>query len=169
MMPIVLPHLPAPSAWFAHHPSAKPTTRRHKIGRWTLEVTHDPFTGVIGCRLLAHGMTLEAGVMRFDFGANVRTFEAVYRIDGGPATAWRANAMELAAAGAPLESESLDNPSGGRVLTPLKALIGARAIAIRPSPASEARTYQLVGLGQALHAAAGAGCGADFPDNDSAK
>jgi hypothetical protein len=167
-MPIVLPHLPPPSAWFSHGPSTRPVAHRRRVGHWTLEVTSDPFTGAIGCRLHGRGMMLERGVMTFDFGADAHTFEAVYRIDQGPATPWRVNAMALAAAGASLQTDSLKNPSGGKVLTPLGPLIGARKITIRPSPTAEARTFTLADLGPALHAASAAGCGPDFPD-DSAK
>jgi hypothetical protein len=161
-MPIVIPHWTGPQHWFAHHESTRPETQRSHVGQWTIAVTKDPFTGATTCRLRARGMTYADGVMTFDLGRRTRTFRALYKIDQGPATSWRTNAMALARSSS-LQTDDLLNPSGGRVLTPLGPLLGAHQIVIRPSPDIRAVTFSLADLSPALDRASASGCGADFP------
>jgi hypothetical protein len=129
-----------------------------KLGHWTLDITRDAFAGSTSCRMRMQGMVVEHSAARFDFGRGARTFEAIYRIDGGPPTSWRANAMALAANGIRLQSENIENPSNGWVAVPLGAILSAHKIAIRPSPRANARTFDLTGLASALEQADAAGC-----------
>ena len=161
-MAIDLPHLPNPAAWFAHRDSAKPKVERRQIGQWRLEVVRDPFTGKTRCELKAKGMAYGPAAMTFRFTAHTDTFAAVYKIDDGPAVPWRANAMTLASRGVALQTDSLTNPSGGRVFVPTAALTGAQSVTIRTSPTAPTRTYHLDDLPTALAAAQSSGCTSDF-------
>jgi hypothetical protein len=161
-MAITLPPLPNPIGWFSHPESSRPTAHRERIGKWVLQVDHDPFTGQTWCRLKGGGMTYGPAAMIFKFDSHTDTFGAVYRIDGGPAVSWRVNAMTLASRGVTLQTDALNNPSGGRVYVPTAALAGAQTITIRPSPTLPTRTFDLSGLPGALGKAQAAGCGAAF-------
>jgi hypothetical protein len=161
-MTFTLPFPPNPAAWFAHGPATTPTLHRRRVGQWTLEIIHDPFTDRTSCRLHAHAMTYGPVAVTFQFPASENTFGATYKIDDGPATSWRVNAMTLASRGVALQTEDLTNPSGGRVLAPVSALINAHSITIRPSAYLPARTFKLADLPAALEAGRAAGCGAEL-------
>ena len=103
-------------------------------------------------------MVVDRGVVTFYFGDQARTFEALYKVDAGPAVSWRANAMVLASTGSLAMSEDLVNASGGRVPVPLSVLAGARSISIRISPKVRAREFSLADLPAALARAEAKGC-----------
>ena len=161
-MAIVLPFPPTPVGWFSHASSTTPRIERRRIGQWTLEIDHDPFTAQTSCRLHARSMTYGPAAMTFQFSPDQNTFDAIYRIDDGPPTPWRINAMTLASRGVVLQTDDLTNPSGGKVFAPTSALADAHSITIRPSPYARARTFNLADLPAALQAGAAAGCGAEL-------
>jgi len=161
-MAITLPPLPNPIGWIQHTDSTRPTVSRHRIGKWLLEVSHDPFTAQTWCRLKGGGMTYGPAAMTFKFDRGVDTFGAVYRIDNGPAVSWRVNAMTLASRGVPLQTDALHNASEGRVYVPTAALAGAQSITIRPAPTAPTRTFDLRALPAALDRAQTEGCAGAF-------
>ena len=161
-MAILLPHPPNLVTWFEHSDPSRPTVERRQIGQWRLAVARDPFTGKVHCELKARGMAYGPAAMTFFIGARADTFAAVYKIDNGPATPWRVNAMTLASRGVALQTDSLTNPSGGKVFVPTPALTGAQSVTIRVSPSARPRAYRLDDLPAAVAAAQSAGCGSDF-------
>jgi hypothetical protein len=161
-MAITLPPLPNPATWFHSAESSRPTTHRQRIGKWMLEVNHDPFTSQTWCRLKGHGMTYGPAAMTFKFDHHTDTFGAVYRIDQGPAVSWRVNAMTLASRGVKLQTDSLNYPSDGRVYVPTVALTGAQTVVIRPAPTEPTRSFDVSGLADAVGKAQADGCGSAF-------
>ena len=155
---MVAAHIAALSTLFGRHDATRPTTHHERVGQWTLSVTHDPFAGTTRCALAARAMVVDRGVVTFYFGDQARTFEALYKVDAGPAVSWRANAMVLASTGSLAMSEDLVNASGGRVPVPLSVLAGARSISIRISPKVRAREFSLADLPAALARAEAKGC-----------
>ena len=148
-MAILLPHPPNLVTWFEHSDPSRPTVERRQIGQWRLAVARDPFTGKVHCELKARGMAYGPAAMTFFIG-------------DGPATPWRVNAMTLASRGVALQTDSLTNPSGGKVFVPTPALTGAQSVTIRVSPSARPRAYRLDDLPAAVAAAQSAGCGSDF-------
>jgi hypothetical protein len=149
--------LAAQFAVFDHRPAAVSVQRQH-LGQWTLTVRRDRFAGATTCELRSRSMTVARGAVTFRLGANVRTYQAMYRLDDGPAVSWRANAMALASLGALPNGESLDNPSEGLVAVPLSTLSDTQTITIRASFVDRPRKFKLGDLPAALRAADAVGC-----------
>jgi hypothetical protein len=162
VMAIAMADLANTVAWIAPHDAAKPSLRRTRIGQWTLVVRRDRFSGATNCELRARAMSYARGVVTFRFGRGVQTYDAIYRVDDGPAVSWRVNAMTLASTGALAQSDDLANPSGGRVVTPLSVLSGAQTITIRPALGKKPHTFKVADLPSAMAAAEAADCGPDF-------
>ena len=155
-----------PPSWLAHpvafmrHENAP--DRRDRIGQWALDVKRDSFTGTVSCSLKAPRMSFDRAAVTFQFSPRTETFDAVYRVDAGPALSWRISAMALAAHGVRLQNDDALNPSGGRVILPYSAVVGAKTVWIRPGPKARPRPFTIEGLSTAVAAARQAGCGADF-------
>jgi hypothetical protein len=156
------PHPPFIAFWSPPAPSEKVVNFRRRLGRWQLEMVRDPFVGRVVCRLRSGSMTFTTGAMTFQFSGRVDTFPAIYKIDNGPAVAWRTNAMALAARRVKIADESLDNPSRGQVLIPDQFLNGAHAVSIRVAPDRAVTTFNLDGLAGAVAVVRATACGADF-------
>ena len=152
-----LPDLSALVALFDHRPAEVSVHHQH-LGQWTLTIRRDRFAAATSCELRAHSMTVARGAVTFRFGPQVRTYDAMYRLDDGPPVSWRVNAMSLASHGALPEGEALANPSEGLVAVPLEALSGAQTIAIRTSARDRPRRFQIGDLPAALRAADALGC-----------
>ncbi len=160
-------HLPS---WLGHPVEIHRTERapgasnpaRRRIGQWTLEIKHDPFTGAISCALRAPRMNFEHAAVSFQFWPTIDTFGAEYRIDGGQAYSWRISAMALAAHGVKIQTDDARNPSGGKVTVPYNALIGGKTIWIRPGPKASATPFKIDDLPAAVAAARSQDCGAAF-------
>ena len=160
-------HLPS---WLGHPvelhrrpaPGGGPENTRQQIGQWTLAVKHDRFTGALSCSLTAPQMSFERAALTFRFSRRTETFDAVYRVDAGPAFSWRLSAMALAAHGVQLQTDDAANPSGGRVILPYSALVGGKTVWIRPSEKQRAWPFRIDDLASAVTAAKDAGCGTEF-------
>jgi len=155
-------HLPA---WLGHPVELRRPAggeARGRIGPWTLQVKRDGFTGQVTCSLVAPRMSFDHAAVTFRFSPRTETFDAIYRVDAGPAHSWRPNAMALAAHGVQLQSDDARNPSGGRVTLPYTALVGGKTVWIRPSAKARAWPFRIEELTSAVNAAKSSGCGADF-------
>ena len=150
------------------HPFGEPQQiiRTYGTGGWLLQVQRDRFSGQVRCRLTGWRlpqprMTFASGVVWFRFAPRTDTLDAWYRIDGAPARRWQDLYPELSQAGVELEGPSLDHPTGGVVALPLRLVVGARQVTIRPTPRSQPRTFTMGGLQEAVDAARAQGCVAD--------
>ncbi|QUD90434.1 hypothetical protein [Phenylobacterium montanum] len=169
-MPVALVadlHLPS---WLGHPvelhrrpaPPGVPEDARQRFGPWTLNVKHDRFTGQVSCVLSAPRMSFDRAAVTFQFSPHTETYDAVYRVDTGPAFSWRLSAMALASHGVKLETDDPTNPSGGRVILPYSAVVGGKTVWIRPSDKKRAWPFRIDDLAPAVAAAKTAGCGAGF-------
>ncbi|HEY2661069.1 MAG TPA: hypothetical protein VGI79_15210 [Caulobacteraceae bacterium] len=169
-MAIALAYDLYPPSWLGHpvelhrsHKDHGPNGKgRSQIGQWTLDVKHDPFTGTVSCALRAPRMSFEHAAVSFRFWPSIDTFDAMYRIDSGPAYSWRISALALAAHGVKLQADDARNPSGGKVTVPYNALIGGKTIWVRPSPEAAATPFKIDDLPAAVAAARSQGCTAEF-------
>jgi hypothetical protein len=150
------------AALFASRDPTAATLHHRKFGQWTLEIRSDPFIGATRCSLHAPRIDIRQAVAVFHFPRRTDTFDAMYKVDAGPAVSWRVNSMFIASHGARLETDDSSHPSGGEVAIPLPALDGATAVTIRPGPDERAHAFRLDGLSAALTGAGEAGCKADF-------
>ena len=162
LMALPPPHPQLIAFWSPAAPPEKVVSFRRRLGRWQLEMIRDPFVGTVACTLRSGPMTFTAGAMTFQFSARIDTFAAVYKIDGGPAVPWRANAMALAARRVKIADETLDNPSRGQVPIPDNLLSGAHAVSIRTAPNRAVTTFRLDGLAAAVDVARATACGPSF-------
>lgn len=135
---------------------------RSQIGQWTLDVKHDPFTAAVSCTLRAPHMTFEHAAVSFRFRPDTDTFNAMYRVDTGPAYSWRISAMALAAHGVQIQNDDIRNPSGGKVTVPYNALVGGKVVWVRPGPKVAATPFKIDDLPTAVTAARSQGCGVEF-------
>ncbi len=162
-MPVQLPDLHAisqamnPVKLFRPASSYSHTTRT-AFGKWTLEVRQDPFTGGASCRLHARSMNFYRTAVIFRLPPKANSYQAYYRIDDGPATAWRSQALAIAAAGIPLGDEQRLNPSNGRLPLPYEAVKSARMVRIQVAANAQPVRFNLDGLDGAVTAALAAGC-----------
>jgi hypothetical protein len=128
-------------------------TEHLRVGNWGLDVVQDRFTGSIGCEIRKSAITYRHGVVVFQFGHNVDTANAEFRVDNGPARPVSSVTVEAAGLGARFGSDNLDNPSDGVVNIPASVISNARQVSIRPNARSNHRTFDLTGLAQAVVAA----------------
>jgi hypothetical protein len=131
--------------------------RRH-IGRWTLRVLTDTFTSGNQCRLFGHSADVQRGALVLRLARDVDTSGAIYRIDGGPPIAGRADQMELARMGLAIHADDLANPSGGLVRIPMRRVRDAHIVAVQVRAFGPVIQFEIDGLGAALDAAYKSGC-----------
>jgi hypothetical protein len=132
--------------------------RTIQLGRWSLELAADRFTGTIACRLRVSKAVFDEKAATFEFGHSVDTSDAFYRIEDGPVLAWRSLIPSLVAQGVKVQNDDLANPSGGRVPIPLKLLSDARSVEIRPDVHHRPKLFKLNGLQSAIERANERGC-----------
>lgn len=143
--------------WFSHPSDVR--REHHHVGPWTITVIQARFAGRTQCTLTARRMDFERGALVIHLPRKADTFDAVYRIDGGPPRSVRADAQELASLGFALHNDDLANPSGGLVRIPAHALTGAARVAVQAKPGAPVRQFRVDSLEPALDAARAAGCG----------
>jgi hypothetical protein len=143
--------------WLGHPSDVR--REHHRVGPWSLTVIHQSFAGRTQCRLDAPGVDYVRGAVELHLSPRADTFDAVYRIDGGPPRSVRADALEIASLGFALHRDDLWNPSGGLVRIPAHALAGAAQVAVQTRPGAGIHRFRVDGLTQALEAARNAGCG----------
>jgi len=131
---------------------------RLHVGLWTVTVVQARFAERAQCRLSARGMDWERGALVIQLSPKADTFDAVYRIDGGPPHSVRGDAPELARLGFALHKDDLSNPSGGLVPILGSTLAGAAEVAVQVRPGAPVRRFRVDALARALEAARTAGC-----------
>jgi len=130
-------------------------------GAWRLSTQYDRFADRTACSLQAPHAHYERHAVVFSFSGRTDTSAAVYRVDDGPPMTASDDEMELARLGFAVHQDDLNNPSGGLVRIPQSKLGGARTVSIQPRPRGPATKFDVEGLGDALAAAAKAGCVAE--------
>jgi len=138
---------------------------RARFGDWVLDVHKDTFGARTSCKLSAPHLNYLRRALVIQFGKNIDTSSAAYRIDGDAPIWARWDALALARLGFAVESGGLDNPSDGLVTIPLARLTGARVIAVRARPVDQPRVFKIDGLTLALDKAAALGCAPDAFDD----
>jgi hypothetical protein len=139
------------------HPAGVSAEREH-IGRWTLSVGNDRFTGGMTCRLYGRNMDYERHAVVFRLPAGLDTSGAVYRVDDGEAIAVRDEVVGMARQGFDVYRDDLGNPSGGLVRVPERRALRARTVKIKTLARGPVATFRIEGLDAALEAARKAGC-----------
>ncbi len=143
-------------------------TRFVHVSPWTVAVRADRFTGSTTCSAHMRGVHLEGPVATFELGRSVDASDALYRLDLGPARFVHALPVTEQVSAYIRPSDSLSNPSGGRVVLPLTSLAGVKRVDIRPEPTRSVATFDLSGLPAVLRAEAAAGCSPAAPATDPA-
>ncbi len=162
--PLLLTAGLALALWPFHAPQT--VTRAFSQPIWRMTIRADRFTGAVQCRVF-QGARSRPDVayarqsLAFRFGRGVNTLEASYRIDSHPAIAWSTVYPTLTNLGANLPGGRMDNPTGGLVLLPVSALVGAHGVTIRPTPGSRPRAFAIDGLADTLANARARGCSTD--------
>jgi hypothetical protein len=155
-MPIAL--LLALAIWpFAHAKNPAPI-RHQRLDGWTLQSRRDRFTGKVTCEIQRDRVTVSRQAVVFHFPIRINTYDASYRIDGGPLRKARDDADELAIMGFALHYDDLANPSAGFVRIPWRRIAQAQYVQIEPEPFSRPWRFRLDGLDAALDAAKNRGC-----------
>jgi len=155
-MPLAL--LLALALWPFHGPDPAPA-RHQRVAGWVVETHRDRFTGHLTCQVHRGRVSVARKAVIFHFPVRIDTFDAAYRIDGGPLWRARDDAAELASMGFRLhDDDSLDNPSGGIVRIPAHRLEGAQRVRIEAAPYAKAYQFALAGLDGALDVASNRGC-----------
>ena len=164
---MILPMLLSAAMLFPTPWSRAPSeTSLHKVGRWSLEVRLNRFSGRATCRLTNGNVSIVRGVVIFRFPKTVDTVRAVYRIDDGAPTDVSADTLALAQAGLALYSDDLRNPSGGLVRVPAPKLLDAQTIKIAPSPEARPVTFNVFGVRDAIERARLADCPSPISSDD---
>lgn len=133
--------------------SRTPTRVDHHVygvGRWRLEVTHDGFAASTTCRLAQGRAVVHDGRLVWSLGPKVDTLHAVVRIDGGAPHVQSERDLPASA--------NTGNPSDGRVVIPLPALVGARRVQVRVDPRHLVHGLTVARLDEAAAAAERLGC-----------
>ncbi len=138
------------------------------VGDWTYRIRDDSFTGQRTCRLRSRHVVYRRGVLLFSLGARTDTAGALYRIDGGQVLDPHDDDLEIAAAGAPLHADDLDNASAGLVRIPARRLLDARRVSIRADTRARVASFPVAGLREALAQEVRYGCRADAGVGDQA-
>jgi hypothetical protein len=142
------------------HPAREVTVHRYGVVGWVLETRKDSFSGRVVCRLNRGRLSYERQALVFHLPPRLNTYDAAYRIDGGPLLLSRDDAADLATQGFALSDDDLANPSGGLVRIPTRRLGGAKLVQIQPRPNSRPLRFSLNGLAATLAAARQLGCDA---------
>jgi hypothetical protein len=139
-----------------------PTLKRFKqtVGIWHIRVVMDSFTGINSCKIVSNNRRLAVDPLalavrpanRGDVG------DALIRIDGGAAFAWRDTLPELARLGVEIDGRDMASPTDGKVWLPLQRLTGARTLWIQIAPHRHPRRFNIANFAQALSVARHAGC-----------
>ena len=132
--------------------------RTVRSGDWTAKVRTDRFTGEIACTLRGPGMSFHRDTVVFEMGRHVDTSQAFFRLDGGAARSVREPRLQNETHGFFLDSDPVDNPSGGRVALPFSLVQSAKSVLVRANPRRAPRAFDVSGLPDALAAAKAAGC-----------
>jgi hypothetical protein len=140
------------------------TTRAHvKLDGWDLRTWSDGFAGRTVCRLSRGRVTYYHGALVVQLSRHVDTAEAVYRVDGGPPTATRADQQQYLNLRFEAPSSDLGNPSGGQVWIPQERVLDAVSLAVAPKPYAHPATFRIDSLRAILDKAQSMGCQAgDF-------
>jgi hypothetical protein len=147
--------------FFPKHPRI--ARHRTEISDWRLDVSTNPFSGNVVCRLRErHGEAVyQQGAIGFRFRASWDVENAIYRVDGGAPRTWRNDLPELVHLGTPIDTGGIDNPTQGIVWIPLSRLEGANAIVIQPRPDRAQRTFHFAGFRGLYEDAVARGCTPD--------
>jgi hypothetical protein len=142
-----------------------PRVARHRtqVGDWRLDVSRNPFSGDIVCRLRdRHGDAVyQQGAVGFRFSKHWDVAKAVYRLDGGVPRAWRDDLPELLRIGTPIDTGGIANPSQGIVWIPVSRLAGVNAVAIEPRPDRRPKLFHFRGFRGLYELAVARGCAPD--------
>jgi hypothetical protein len=138
-----------------------PDITKGRSGVWTYDVYDDRFTGLRACRLHERHVRYVRHTLRFDLGSRTQTYDAVYRIDDGPAQTAASQQMAVAKDGVSLTDDRLANPSGGLVNIPAQTLKAGRMVTVRASARARPVSFDISGFNEALSAALAAGCPTD--------
>jgi hypothetical protein len=134
-----------------------------KESGWVLKVRSDPFSGRISCHLTKRNAVYLKHAIVFQLSRRLDTSDASYRIDDGRPILSRSDQLNLARLGFALQTDDLDNPSGGLVRIPEDRLAGASNIQIEPKSYSRPIKFKLEGFSKIMTKAQDAGCKpADF-------
>ncbi len=123
-----------------------------------LHVKYDSYTGLRSCKLSGRHMDYSPGVITFEYSPRTDTSVATYRIDYGVVKTWSSARIDLIKLGQPLQVDSADNPSGGRVPLPLSYLDDAKTVLIRTSARGHPRLFDFSGFPAAMAEAQKDGC-----------
>lgn len=147
--------------FFPKHPRI--ARHRTEMGEWRLDMSTNPFSGSVVCRLRdRHGQAFyQQGAIGFRFRAGWDVSNAVYRLEEGAPISWRNDLPELVRLGTPIDTGGIDNPTRGIVWIPLSQLEGVNAITIQPRPDRTQRTFRLSGFRGLYEEAAARGCSPD--------
>jgi hypothetical protein len=150
------------------HRAPSRVVRDHvRQGDWRLDLARDRFSGALACRLQTRdGKAIyRAGAVGFRFDHDWDVTGAVYRIDMGPVQTMRDDLPRLLALHTPIDSGSMDNPTGGIVWVPYEKLVSPSsdnktpvAIAIEPQRGKGARLFRFRGLAALHDTAVAKGC-----------
>jgi len=143
-----------------HHRAPEVIQHRYGVEGWVLEMRTDSFTHRTDCRVHRGRLAYERQAVVFHLPRRLNTFDAAYRIDGGPLVRSRDDAADLAAQGFALSDDDLANPSDGIVRIPAHRLEGAKLVQIQPRPDDRPLNFRLNGLAATVAAARRLGCAA---------
>ncbi len=135
-----------------------PRAERHTIGGWHYTIVEERFSHQVHCQLFMHGAEYADHILTLHFGSSVDTSFAWYSKDGGPAAPWQRQIPALLVLGARLDTDSLQNPSGGRVLLPQSEITGVDILQVAPNVRVRPRSYNLAGLNMAIRILEDRGC-----------
>jgi hypothetical protein len=152
----------------AHPPKAaapaaryRNSTKKYAVAGWTLVVRKDSFAESTACSLRRGKVEYGRSTLTFHLPAQINTFSAVYRIDGGPPLKAADDMVQMARLGFALHDDDMDNPSGGLVRIPEQRLLKANTVRIEAPPGRRPAPFKVLGLNHALDAARAAGCKPD--------
>jgi hypothetical protein len=153
-----------------HGPYRPTETKTYAQGGWLLTVHTDTFTHAKTCQLETQAwgrpsVTVGRQALAFHFDPRFDTYNAWYSIDGRLPQAWRDQAAKLIHVGAMATAEKLDNATGGAVVLPLDALVGAHNITVRPTLKHRPYVFDLNTLWPVLASAEALGC--QFTNHDA--
>jgi hypothetical protein len=142
-----------------------PPVVRHRtdVGDWRLDISRNPFSGDVACRLRdRHGRAFyRQGALGFRFRRSWDVAEAVYRVDGGTVRAARDDLPELIRIGTPIDTGGIANATEGVVWIPAARLARANAVAVQPRPDRAVRIFRFRGFRGLYELAVARGCTPD--------
>jgi hypothetical protein len=133
---------------------------KSRIGDWQLQISRNPFSGQIACRLRARNKNAfyMSGAVGFRFKRKWNVADAVYRLDGGAPQQSRDDLPELRALNTPMDRGGMDNASQGIVWIPFAKLMQANSVAIAPRRDRKAKIFHYRGLKGLHEIAVARGC-----------